>query len=173
MKKFFALTAAFALLTACSSAPTHNDADVEFAQQMIPHHQQAVQMLALAQQTAEPEVQRLAARIKDAQGPEITQMSGWLRDWDEPVTTGMQGMPGMNHGSSGMMTGRQLKGLQATKGTAYDRMWLRMMIAHHRGAITMAKTEIAEGEFPDAVRLARTIVKAQTAEIDEMQEMLK
>jgi uncharacterized protein (DUF305 family) len=175
------LTAVLTVLTACSSGPAHNDADVEFAQQMIPHHQQAIQMSDMAEVAAGPEVQRLAARIKDAQGPEIAQMKGWLRAWDEPAgtggmpmgTDGMDGMDGMGHGVPGMMTGRQMRDLRDAKGNAYDRIWLRMMIAHHRGAIDMAKTEIADGEYPGAITLARAIVKAQTDEIEEMQGMLK
>ena len=168
----FAL-ATLTLVAACSGTASHNKADVEFAQQMIPHHQQAVQMSRMAEKAAGPDVKALAKEIEDAQGPEITQMKGWLRDWDEPISADMHGMNGMNHDVPGMMTDREMQALRSTQGTAYDRRWLRMMIAHHRGAIDMAKTEIAHGEYPQAISLARTIAKAQAEEIKEMQEMAK
>jgi len=64
------------------SAAGQNDADVAFAQQMIPHHQQAVEMAQLAETRAEsPEVKDLAADIEAAQDPEIETMTGWLDSW--------------------------------------------------------------------------------------------
>ncbi|MFP5315825.1 MAG: DUF305 domain-containing protein, partial [Actinomycetes bacterium] len=80
----------------------HNDADVMFAQMMIPHHQQAVEMsdIVLAKEGVSPEVMDLATRIKDAQAPEIQTMTGWLEAWGEPMAmdSGMEGhsMDGMD-----------------------------------------------------------------------------
>ncbi|MET8837904.1 DUF305 domain-containing protein [Micromonospora sp. NPDC004540] len=150
-------------------------ADVMFAQMMIPHHQQAVEMSELAEtRAADPEVRKLAGQIKAAQGPEIATMSGWLAAWGRPAPSASagHGMPGMDHGMPGMMSEADLAKLTAASGADFDRRFLTMMIAHHEGAITMAKEEIAQGAHPDAKALARQIVTSQQGEIDAMRKML-
>ncbi|OIJ26047.1 DUF305 domain-containing protein [Nocardioides luteus] len=156
----------------------HNDADVTFAQQMIPHHQQAIEMAKAAETHAESqEVKDLAADIEAAQGPEIKTMTGWLEDWGEDVPD--EGMPGMDHGDmpsdgmTGMMSQDDMNELGNATGAAFDRMFLTMMIEHHEGAIEMAKTEQADGESADAKALAEDIETAQTEEIQTMQDLLK
>lgn len=151
-------------------AGEHNADDVTFAQQMIPHHSQALDMAKLVpSRTTNPKVLDLASRIEKAQDPEIQQMHGWLTTWGA-------GMPGMTHGSmpgmGGMMSDADLQKLGAAKGAEFDRMWLDMMIEHHQGAIDMAKTELAKGGSADAKALARKIIDAQQAEITEMQGLL-
>lgn len=149
----------------------HNDADVTFAQEMIPHHRQAVEMAQLATDRAQdPRVLDLASRIEGAQDPEITQMSGWLEDWDEdvPEAGGHEGMTGM----TGMMSAEDMDELEAASGAAFDEMFLTMMIEHHRGAVEMATTELDDGQFPEALELAQTIIDAQNAEITEMEQIL-
>ncbi len=155
----------------------HNDADVAFAQQMIPHHEQAVEMAELAETRAESqEVRDLAADIEAAQGPEIETMTGWLEEWGEEVDG--DGMSGMDHGEMssddmpGMMSEEDMAALEAATGAEFDQMFLTMMIEHHEGAIEMAKTEQAEGEFPDAVALAEDIESAQADEIEAMEALL-
>lgn len=155
----------------------HNDADVTFAQEMIPHHQQAVEMSELAASQAESEdVRSLAADIAAAQGPEIETMTGWLESWGESLPD--EAMPGMDHGDMspgempGMMTGEQMAELEAASGATFDQMFLTMMIDHHEGAIEMARTEQAEGEFPEAIALAEEIETSQTQEIQTMQDLL-
>lgn len=148
-----------------------NDADVGFAQGMIPHHEQAVEMSKLADQRAEsPKVKDLADRIEAAQDPEITTMRGWLEDWDKPVEPAGGGMGDM--GGMGMMSDEDMGALAAASGTAFDQMFLTMMRAHHEGAITMSNDELAKGSFPDAKKLAQSIIDAQRAEIDEMNGLL-
>ena len=155
---------------AVDEAP-HNDADVAFAQGMIPHHEQALEMAALASENASDErVKELAAEIEAAQEPEIEEMQAWLSSWGEEVAA-----DGEHHeeGSGGMMTEEDMAALESATGAEFDRMFLEMMIEHHRGAIEMAETEIADGEFPDAIDLARTIKSAQEAEITEMEALLE
>lgn len=148
----------------------HNDADVEFAQMMIPHHEQAVEMAQLAPDRAESaEVKDLALRIKEAQAPEIDQMDGWLADWDEEAGAGM----GEMGGDSGMMSGQEMTELEDASGADFDRRFLEAMLAHHTGAVQMAETEIDEGEFPDAVALAEAIKSTQKSEIAEMETLLE
>jgi uncharacterized protein (DUF305 family) len=173
------LALAALLLAGCGSTNSsdegHDDADVAFAQQMIPHHEQAVEMARLAldaERGASADVQDLARRIQQAQGPEITQMKGWLDGWGEDVS-GHGGHDGHDMGSmSGMMSEGQMAELEQATGDTFDRLWLQMMIAHHQGAITMAETEIADGQDSRAKALARAIIDAQTAEIKEMKGLL-
>ena len=179
-----ALAASLFTLAACGNedeadtAGGHNDADVTFAQEMIPHHQQAIEMAELAESRADSdEVKELAADIEAAQGPEIETMTGWLESWGEDVPD--EGMSGMDHGDmssddmTGMMTDDEMADLEATSGAGFDQMFLTMMIEHHEGAIEMAQTEQSEGEFPEAVAMAKEIATTQAEEIQTMQDLLK
>lgn len=152
----------------------HNEADIRFAQEMIPHHRQAVEMAALVpSHSTDPRVIDLAARIQQAQDPEITAMTGWLQAWGAPVPEGA-GHSGGHHGEMpGMMTDEQMAELEAAQGADFDRMWLTMMIDHHEGAVQMAQTELAEGTDPQARTMAQEIIDAQQAEIREMQAILE
>ncbi|GAB2678021.1 DUF305 domain-containing protein [Saccharopolyspora gloriosae] len=144
-------------------------ADIAFAQGMIPHHQQALDMARLAPQRAgSPEVRDLAARIEAAQGPEITTLTGWLRNWGAPAGGGGH----EHHGMPGVMTADQLAALAASGGAEFDRLFLELMIAHHQGAVEMARTELAEGTDPAARELATSITTAQQSEIEEMRGLL-
>ncbi|NBH10611.1 DUF305 domain-containing protein [Amycolatopsis sp. SID8362] len=148
------------------SGMDHNADDVAFAQQMVPHHSQALDMAKLVpSRSTNPKVLDLASRIEKAQDPEIQQMQGWLTTWGA-------GMPGMTHGSMpGMMPDADMRKLEAAKGPEFDRMWLDMMVEHHQGAIDMANTELAKGGNADAKALARKIIDAQQAEITEMRSL--
>jgi uncharacterized protein (DUF305 family) len=162
--------------TSASAGATHNDADVAFAQMMIPHHQQAVEMAALAETRAgATEIKQLAAKIKAAQDPEIITMTGWLTAWGMPTAKpGGHNMPGMSgtEGMPGMMSDTDMTKLKAATGVNFDRMFAQMMIAHHNGAIQSAREEKAKGANPDAKALAATIEQAQTAEVATMQTIL-
>jgi len=151
----------------------HGTADVEFAQMMITHHQQAVQMATLAEtRAADPEIKQLAAQIKAAQQPEITMMTGWLTAWGQPTAqTGGHNMPGMG-GMPGLMSEQEMGQLEAAKGVDFDRMFARMMIAHHNGAIQMAKSVQTNGENADVKTLAATVISTQTAEVGQLQKIL-
>lgn len=163
---------ALVLLTACGGgADDHNEADVSFAQEMIPHHRQAVMMASLATTNdAGPEVADLADRIAEAQGPEIETMTGWLEDWDEQVM-GSRGTGGTG-GMGGMMDPGQMRQLAAARGAAFDRLFLTQMTEHHIGAIEMAQKVQARGEDKDVIALAESIEKSQTSEIAEMEKLL-
>lgn len=155
-----------------------SEADVAFAQLMIPHHAQAVEMADIAlQQGTSPDVLGLAEQIKAAQDPEIQQMRGWLSAWGAPEQMdgadsghGDMDMGGMS--ASGMMTTDDMNALMNATGGEFDRMWLQMMIAHHQGAIQMAEQVLAESSNPDVTALANAVVSGQTAEIDTMQKLL-
>jgi uncharacterized protein (DUF305 family) len=159
--------------TAPAAAEAHNDADVMFAQQMIPHHTQAIEMsdTLLAKQGIDPRVTELANQIKAAQGPEIQQMQGWLTQWGTPSIPPMSGhgdMPGM----SGIMSEQDMTALKDAQGVDAGKLFLTQMITHHKGAITMAQSEIKDGQYPPAVEMARAIVTTQQQEIDTMNGIL-
>src|SRR5699024_5679830 len=133
-------------LTACGQAPEeapssadsaeqeqHNEADVEFAQMMIPHHEQAVEMADLADDRAGNEVGELSEEIRDAQGPEIEQMQQMLQDW------GADSGEDMDHsGMDGILSEEQMEELAASEGQEFDTLFLELMIEHHEGAVDMA-----------------------------------
>ena len=154
-----------------SASATSNEADAAFAGHMIVHHQQAVAMAELAESRAgNAEVKKLSARIKAAQSPEIATMTGWLRAWGQPASpAGME----MGHDvMPGVMSDDDMKKLEAMSGKEFDQEFLRMMIAHHEGAIEMAKEETSGGANADAKALAQQIGTSQQAEIDSMKQLL-
>jgi uncharacterized protein (DUF305 family) len=157
-----------------------NDADVMFAQMMIPHHKQAVEMATLADtQATDPQLKQLAAQIKSAQDPEITKMTGWLQAWGKPTTApsghsmgGASSMPGMGGGMPGMMSDADMTKLKAAKGKDFDRQFATMMIGHHNGAIQMARDEQTNGSSADAKALAKNIADSQQTEVATLQKIL-
>ncbi|MDT9682401.1 DUF305 domain-containing protein [Streptomyces sp. TRM76323] len=165
-------TSASATASASASQGRHNAADVAFAQGMIPHHRQAVEMAELAPDRARStEVKRLAADIKKAQDPEIRTLSGWLASWGEEVPA--EGAVDHSvHGAGGMMTAEDMEKLEKASGAAFDTAFMEMMIEHHEGAVAMAKTEQADGSHAPAKEMAGRIISSQTAEIEKMNELL-
>ena len=157
--------------SSASQSAEFNDADVTFAQGMIVHHEGALEMAQMADGRAQdPRVLDLADRIEAAQDPEIQTMTGWLEDWGQPTSADESGGMDMEGGMGGM--NMDMSGLEAASGAEFDRMWLEMMTEHHRGAVDMAETEIADGQNADAIALAEQIVESQSAEIDEMETLL-
>ncbi|MFE9903665.1 DUF305 domain-containing protein [Streptomyces achromogenes] len=163
--------------SATPSAPAgaHNAQDVAFAQGMIPHHQQALQMAELAADRASSaRVKDLAARIEKAQDPEIRTLTGWLKAWGEQLP--MAGMDHSGHtgmsGMSGMMSEADMAALKKATGRDFDNRFLSLMTEHHQGAVEMAATEKRKGRSGDAKAMADAIITAQDAEIKEMKQLL-
>ena len=140
--------------------------DIMFAQMMIPHHQQAVDMSTLAEtRSTNPEILALALQIKDAQAPEIKQMTAWL----ESAGAGMD--MGHDMGMGGMLTDEQMTALSNASGAEFDKLYLQGMIAHHEGAIQMAQMIVGSNNA-EAKELAAAIISSQTAEIEKMKTLL-
>ncbi|WP_428956489.1 DUF305 domain-containing protein [Streptomyces sp. cg35] len=146
-----------------------NSADVRYAQMMILHHQQALQMTELAPEQAESEpVKRLAERIAAAQGPEVEMMRGWLEQHGRSESpTGHAGHEAM----PGMASAAQLKKLRAARGEAFDALFLKLMITHHQGAVTMATEVKSDGNDVQVEEMADDVIAQQTAEINRMRDM--
>ena len=147
--------------------------------------------LLVAKEGIDPRVVELAKQIKAAQGPEITTMQGWMSQW------GMSAMPGMDHGGmhgsatdsstpttsmmpgmgemsgmDGMMSQADMDALKNAQGIQASKLFLTGMIKHHQGALTMAQDEIKNGQFPDAITMAKQILESQQKEIDTMNQIL-
>ena len=159
--------------SASQTSAAFNSADVTFAQMMIPHHEQAVQMSddLLAKDGIDQSVTDLATEIKAAQEPEIAQLKDWLAAWGEDENS-MSGMTGMGGGSDGMMSDDDMMAMQGASGVEASTLFLEQMTVHHEGAVAMAQLEIDDGENVDAQAMAATIVETQTAEIAVMAELL-
>jgi len=144
-----------------------SNADIMFAQMMIPHHQQAVDMGTLAETRAkDPKVKELAAQIKSEQAPEILQMKAWLK------AAGSEMDMGHDMGMNGMLTDSEIVTLTNSTGFAFDQLYLTGMIAHHEGAIEMAEM-VLDSNNAEAKALGQSIVKSQTKQISYLKELLK
>lgn len=144
--------------------------DVRFAQMMIPHHEQAVEMAELAlQKDTSARVRQLAEQIRAAQDPEIATMTRWLEQWGAPMTSD-QGHAG--HGGGGMMSEEDLEELSAADGRSFETMWLEMMVEHHEGAVVMAQDVLETTASPEVKALAQAVVAGQTQEIATMKSLL-
>ncbi|MCK0439365.1 DUF305 domain-containing protein [Gordonia alkaliphila] len=159
-----------------------NDADKMFAEMMIPHHEQAVEMsdIMLAKTDIDPRVTELARQIKAAQGPEIETMQGWLKEWgvsDDSAgdhdmgTHDMSGDHDMSE-MDGMLSADQMQALKDATGVEASRLFLEGMIEHHEGAVDMANDELKDGVNPDAKALAQQVITTQNAEIETMRGLL-
>lgn len=160
--------------------PTFTDADVEFVQMMIPHHQQALEMTALVEaRAADPDLAQLAERIEVSQQDEIALLEKWLSQRGEMVS-GMHGGHGEHGGAGhqdmpGMLTPAQLEQLARSKGERFDRLFLRGMIRHHEGAVVMVETLLTGGEGgqeSEVFQLASHIGTDQQVEIAAMKKRL-
>ena len=166
--------------TDSGSGDGFNEADVDFASDMIQHHAQALQMVDLTMgRELDPEVAELTEEIRAAQAPEIEKMADWLEGWDQPVPetsrdhANAHGDGGdMDMDMPGMMSAEDMDALDSADDGAFQDMWLEMMIDHHEGAVEMAEEQVEDGESDNAVALAEEIISAQEREITEMQDLL-
>lgn len=148
------------------SSGAYSGADIMFAQMMIPHHQQAVDMGTLAETRAlSPEVKKLAAQIKSEQAPEITQMKGWLKDANASLDMGH------DMGMGGMLSDTEMEALKNAKGAEFDRLYLEGMIQHHKGAIHMAQM-VVDSNKAEVAKLGNAIIDSQTKQITYMESLL-
>ncbi|PRX48713.1 uncharacterized protein (DUF305 family) [Prauserella shujinwangii] len=149
------------------AATKPNAADVRYMSMMIPHHHQAIEMTDLVDdRAADEQVRALAGRIAVAQDAEIVTMRQWL---DRHGHGGHEDAHGL---MPGMATPREMAALKAASGPEFDRLFLRLMIAHHEGALTMAADQQANGIEPRALEMAQDVLSSQAAEIDRMRALL-
>lgn len=174
-------------------APADDSPEAGFARDMQVHHGQAVQMaFQIRDKTDDPTLRALAYDIITSQQQQIGQMYGWLARWglpqapDGPPMTWMRGtgdMTGTGMGQRdmpmdggrmpGMASAADLQRLRSATGREAEVLFLRLMTAHHRGGIAMASAVLAMTDRPEVRTLARTIVSAQRAEIEQMRQLLR
>lgn len=157
-------------------------ADVRFMSRMIGHHAQAVTIARWAPtQGASASVRTLAARIINSQQDEIATMQRWLSDRLQPVPDAQATDMTMNmHGAGhemmpGMLTDTQLAQLNAATGPEFDRLFLSLMIQHHRGAVSMVEAlfgTYGAAQDETVFKFASDVNVDQITEIARMEKML-
>ena len=167
MKRLFLVLIGALLLSGCAASTQSNSEyssdDIAFAEMMIPHHEQAIEMSEIAfLNTSNPDVLQLAQEIKVAQSPEIDLMMSW---------TGVKASTHAGHMMDGMLSQNELSDLREAKDKAFDRLFLEGMIKHHEGAIEMAQ-DVAASKNKDVANLSAAIISAQELEISKMKELL-
>ncbi len=175
MKRLAAVLALLAVTAAaCTSKEElkkHNEADVEFVQGMIPHHEQAIHMAELADEHANsPDVKKLASTIKTKEEEHLKTMETLLHEWGVKKEEGHGGHGGGQR--PGMFSEQQLQELEHTEGVAFDKRYLHMMIEHDEAAIHMAEEAEHDGENKEVKKLAAEIKRGKETEITDMEEML-
>jgi uncharacterized protein (DUF305 family) len=152
-----------------------NASDVAFAENMIPHHRQAMELADMVSDHSENKaVIAMADNISAQQQPEVTALSALMAQWNESSFDG--GASHDSHGTmdmQGMVDDATMTKLQTLTGPAFDTLWLQSMIGHHEGAIAMAKAEIANGKNTDMIAMAKNIVAMQQLEINQMKQILE
>ena len=186
------------LSTLGDPTPSNTSAEAGFARDMQVHHQQGVELAMIVRDATDDEATRLLGYdIATTQSQQAGQMYGWLAEWglpqfgSEPSMTWMSlpadgathdehdsgdGGEAATHEPGGPMPGlatpEQISELQALEGVEAERMFLELMIAHHKGAVEMAEAVLARSDYPVVVSLAESIVASQASEIALMEDML-
>ncbi len=182
--------------SASTALPAEDSVDAGFARDMQVHHGQAVQMAVLLRDRSDDEeLRQMALDIELTQQNQQGQMLGWLQSWGlpqastQPVMGWLSGpfsddMADMTMGEDtdagaddpmvamGLATPEQVAALEAADGVEAERVFLTLMVAHHRGGVQMASVAQEEAVQPQVRRLATSMVNAQTLEIAVLQELL-
>jgi len=158
--------------------PGDSSVDAGFARDMSTHHAQAVEMAGIARdKTGDERIRTLATDITLTQQAQIGQMRGWLDVWGLSSTGTEPAMSWMGHPTEGRMPGmatpEEINRLREASPEEADRLFLRLMIPHHRAAVPMAEAALEQSGSPEVENLARTIATSQKAEIQVMEDMLR
>ena len=156
-------------LSSSESAIELSSQDVMFLQMMIPHHEQAVFMSDVAQRQADSDaIKKLAMAISTTQKLEVNKMREWLTEASEPLSS-----DGHSMGTDGMLSEQEVIALRAANGKAFDRLFVKGMTAHHKGAIEMAKDEVSSGQNEKVKAFAVAVIALQGAEIITLKAIQK
>lgn len=148
--------------------------DIAFLENMVVHHQQALELTAMVpEQSTDPALLALADHVAAQQRTELQGCQAQLLQWEAPGDS-----PGEHDGAPdhrdipGMVDQATMDKLRGLRGPAFGKLWLQSMIEHHRGAITMAHNEIEHGQSPEAISIAQSLASRQQTEIDQMNQQL-
>jgi uncharacterized protein (DUF305 family) len=183
VKRLLLLVSAL-LLAGCAAAPAqpaqkdatasavYNDTDVMFAQMMVAHQVQALEMVRLARTKAvRADVRTLAAAIDVTEADETRTMQVWLQSWGRPPTAAADSHAG--HGGAHTTNADDIAALATYDGTQFEQRFLNMLVAHQHNAVEIARMETASGVNPGALDLAKRITDSRTAEIQQMLRYLE
>lgn len=160
-----ALMALAAVVSACGEDESDTSTDAAFVQAMIPHHESAIEMAEIAQERAQrPQIEQLANDIVAAQSEEIKRLE---------TISGRLGGEGSSLNMSSEDMGMAMDDSELESAEPFDRAFIDMMVAHHQGAIMMAREELANGNDDESRALAEEIIAAQSREIEQMNEWRK
>ena len=168
MKRLGLALISLLMLTGCATSSENSSGgfssqDIMFAEMMIPHHEQAIEMTDLAlTNTTNPDVLALAEQISDAQEPEIELMKSW---------PGVDAGGHAGHTMAGMLDEKEMEMLRVSTGADFDRLFLEGMIKHHEGAIDMAE-KITDSKNPEVAKLGKVVIESQSTEIAAMKALL-
>jgi uncharacterized protein (DUF305 family) len=167
MRRILLVVIGLFLLSGCATSEQANSefspSDINFAEMMIPHHEQAIEMSEIAfKNTMNSEVLQLAQEIKEAQAPEIDLMKSW---------SGVKVSTHAGHMMDGMLSEDELDALRGATGAEFDRLFLQGMIKHHQGAIEMAM-DVKNSNSMVVAELSAAIITQQEIEITRMEELL-
>ena len=150
-----------------NESASFNDADVAFAQMMIPDHEMTAKMGELAQKkAASKELKSLAVDLQQGESEAVDKLGGLLQDWGKPTSGDMAGMD-----MPGAMTDKDMGMLESMNGMEFDMMFAEMMIKHHEGSLKMARDEQAKGANPDAKAMAADMLERQQAQVDKLRKI--
>ncbi|WP_439658969.1 DUF305 domain-containing protein [Lentzea sp. HUAS TT2] len=175
LMRFLLLVLAFVVSGCATTQPgtvlRGDPLDVMFLQMMLPHHQQGVEMVALAKDRAQnEELRMLAAAIEKTQATEAGTMKDWLTSWGEPLTAPPDSHTG--HGGMRQSDPEEVARLSALRGAEFDQRLLNVMIAHQDDAVQMARWETGSGANQEVKDLADRIDKSRSAQITMMKKFL-
>ncbi|WP_298591395.1 DUF305 domain-containing protein [uncultured Kocuria sp.] len=171
-----------------SSGPSERSSEAGFARDMQAHHLQAVEMsMMIRDRTQDPEIRQLAYDVARTQQHQAGQMYGWLSVWGlpqaspQPAMAWMEGSAGhsTSHATTqdapampGMATSAEIEALEEAEGLEAERLYLELMIPHHKAGVTMAEAALAETDYPAVRSLAQSIVASQQSEIRYLEQLL-
>lgn len=148
----------------------HNADDIAFAYRMRTHDEQAVQLSTIVPtNTTNEQLVALAQQITAEEQPQIQAFTAWLLQWGADPNADPDAGPG---GIPGMVDQATLARLQTLNGPGFDKLWLQSMVSNRLGGIDMAQAEVARGQNPDAIAMARSTITTQQTEIDRMKQVL-
>lgn len=165
--------------TSPTAAPPPNAVDIGFARDMSTHHQQAITMANYERDySSSSQLRILAYDIETSQNFQMGEMQGWLDSWGLPRTARTQmAWMGERIGPTalmpGMATPAQLNRLESLHGKALDVLFLQLMIRHHQGGLPMARYAVEHARLLYVRDLAQAMTNSQTAEIVEMEQLLR
>lgn len=161
---------------ATSTAPNGDvvsAADVSFAQEMIPHHADALVMVDLTLgRDLDPRVATLMEEIRTEQSAQVQTMSGWLTAWDEQVPETARDHANAHAAEEDGQHDDALASLEEAEGPAFERALLENMVEHHQTGLDTARAQAEDGTFAPARDLAAEVVAEQEREVEEMQDLL-